>query len=47
MKIASLSGSSRENVGKKGASALRAANQVPGVLYGGKPKHILRWMRLN
>jgi len=36
MKIASLSGSSRENVGKKGASALRAANQVPGVLYGGK-----------
>jgi large subunit ribosomal protein L25 len=36
MKIASLSGSSRENVGKKGASALRTANQVPGVLYGGK-----------
>ena len=36
MKIASLSGSSRKNVGKKGASALRAANQVPGVLYGGK-----------
>ena len=36
MKIASLSGSSRKNVGKKGASALRTANQVPGVLYGGK-----------
>ncbi|MGY8928301.1 MAG: 50S ribosomal protein L25 [Flavobacteriales bacterium] len=36
MKIASLSGSSRKNVGKKGASELRTANQVPGVLYGGK-----------
>lgn len=36
MKIASLSGSSRKNVGKKDASALRTANQVPGVLYGGK-----------
>ena len=36
MKIASLSGSLRENVGKKGSSALRKASQVPGVLYGGK-----------
>ncbi len=36
MKKVSLSCSSRENVGKKGASALRTANQVPGVLYGGK-----------
>lgn len=36
MKIASLSGSSRKNVGKKDASALRTAYQVPGVLYGGK-----------
>jgi large subunit ribosomal protein L25 len=38
MKIASLSGSLRENVGKKGSSALRKASQVPGVLYGGKPQ---------
>jgi len=35
MKTASLSGSSRESVGKKDADALRAANRVPGVLYGG------------
>ena len=35
MKTASLSGSSRESVGKKDADALRAASQVPGVLYGG------------
>jgi large subunit ribosomal protein L25 len=36
MKSASLSGSPRENVGKKDAKALRAAMRVPGVLYGGK-----------
>ncbi|MDA0940192.1 MAG: 50S ribosomal protein L25 [Bacteroidetes bacterium] len=35
MKTASLSGSSRESVGKKDADALRVANRVPGVLYGG------------
>jgi len=35
MKIASLSGSSRESVGKKDADALRSASRVPGVLYGG------------
>ena len=35
MKTASLSGSPRESVGKKDADALRAASQVPGVLYGG------------
>lgn len=36
MKVVSLSGSPRENVGKKDASALRAAGQVPCVIYGGK-----------
>jgi large subunit ribosomal protein L25 len=35
MKTASLSGSLRENVGKKGASAIRKSGSVPGVLYGG------------
>lgn len=34
MKSASLSGSSRENVGKKAANSLRKSGQVPGVLYG-------------
>ncbi len=34
MKTVSLSGSSRKNVGKKDAKALRAAGQVPGVIYG-------------
>ncbi len=42
MKKVSLSGSSRENVGKKDAKALRRANQVPAVIYGGKEqKHIV------
>jgi len=36
MKTASLSGSLRENVGKKDASAARKSGSVPGVLYGGK-----------
>ncbi|HRG39484.1 MAG TPA: 50S ribosomal protein L25/general stress protein Ctc [Bacteroidia bacterium] len=36
MKAVSISGSLRANVGKKDASALRNANQVPCVLYGGK-----------
>ncbi len=35
MKKVSLSGSQRENVGKKDAAALRRANRVPAVLYGG------------
>ena len=36
MKTVSLSGSPRENVGKKDAKALRGAGKVPCVLYGGK-----------
>lgn len=36
MKTASLSGSLRENVGKKGASSIRKSGSVPGVLYGGQ-----------
>lgn len=36
MKTASLSGSLRENVGKKAASSSRKSGSVPGVLYGGK-----------
>lgn len=35
MKIASLSGSPRANVGKKDATTLRASGNVPAVLYGG------------
>lgn len=34
MKVAQLSGSSRTNVGKKDAKAVRDAGQVPCVLYG-------------
>lgn len=36
MKQVSLSGSPRENVGKKDAAALRANNRIPCVLYGGE-----------
>jgi large subunit ribosomal protein L25 len=36
MKTASLSGSLRENVGKKGSSAIRKSGSIPGVLYGGQ-----------
>jgi large subunit ribosomal protein L25 len=36
MKSVSISGSSRTNVGKKDAKALRNAGMVPCVLYGGK-----------
>jgi large subunit ribosomal protein L25 len=34
MKVVSLSGSPRENVGKKDAKAIRNAGNVPCVLYG-------------
>jgi len=41
MKTASLSGSSRESVGKKDASQLRLNSRVPAVLYGGgDQKHL-------
>jgi large subunit ribosomal protein L25 len=36
MKSVSISGSPRANVGKKDAKALRVAEQIPCVLYGGK-----------
>ena len=36
MKTVSLSGSLRENVGKKDAKKLRREEKVPCVLYGGK-----------
>ncbi len=36
MKTVSISGSLRENLGKKAAKALRKAEQVPCVIYGGK-----------
>jgi large subunit ribosomal protein L25 len=36
MKQVSLSGSPRENVGRKEAAELRKSNRIPGVLYGGK-----------
>ncbi len=36
MKTVSLSGSPRENVGKKDAAALRAQGKTPVVMYGGK-----------
>lgn len=41
MKTASLSGSSRESVGKKDAAVLRKEGRVPAVLYGGdKQTHL-------
>jgi large subunit ribosomal protein L25 len=36
MKTVSLSGSPRENVGKKGANILRKGGNVPAVVYGGE-----------
>ena len=35
MKTLSLSGSARQNVGRKGANELRRQERVPAVLYGG------------
>lgn len=35
MKQVSLSGSHRENVGRKGAQELRNSGRIPGVIYGG------------
>lgn len=35
MKQVSLSGSPRENVGRKGAEELRKSGRIPGVIYGG------------
>ncbi|MDR1006789.1 MAG: 50S ribosomal protein L25/general stress protein Ctc [Bacteroidales bacterium] len=40
MKTVSMSGSLRENVGKKDAKQLRKASLVPCVLYGGNEKQI-------
>lgn len=39
MKAVSVSGSLRENVGKKDAKALRANGLVPCVVYGGEKQH--------
>jgi large subunit ribosomal protein L25 len=39
MKAVSVSGSLRENVGKKDAKALRASGLVPCVVYGGEKQH--------
>ena len=36
MKTIAISGSPRENVGKRDAKELRYAGKVPAVLYGGK-----------
>lgn len=40
MKTVSMSGSLRENVGKKDTKALRSEGKVPCVLYGGKEQQI-------
>jgi large subunit ribosomal protein L25 len=45
MKQVSLSGSPRENVGRRGAADLRISGRIPGVIYGGEkqtPFSILR-----
>ena len=39
MKIVSMSGSPRENVGKKDAKKMRNAGLIPSVIYGGKEQH--------
>ena len=38
MKSIAISGSPRENVGKRDAKELRYEGIVPAVLYGGEPK---------
>jgi len=39
MKTVSMSGSRRENVGKKDAKKMRNAGLIPSVIYGGKEQH--------
>ena len=39
MKTVSMSGSPRENVGKKDAKKMRKADLIPSVIYGGKEQH--------
>ena len=39
MKIVSISGSPRENVGKKDAKKLRNEGQLPAVVYGGENQY--------
>lgn len=41
MKTVSMSGSARQNVGKKDAKALRREGKVPCVLYGGKEEQVI------
>lgn len=41
MKVVSMSGSARQNVGKKDAKALRREDKVPCVLYGGKEEQVI------
>lgn len=41
MKTVSMSGSARQNVGKKDAKALRRENKVPCVLYGGSEEQVI------
>lgn len=41
MKVISMSGSPRENVGKKDAKAYRRAGLIPAVLYGGSEQKML------
>lgn len=47
MKVVNLSGSLRENVGKKGSAALRSEGKVPCVLYGGDKQHHFSLARLD
>ena len=41
MKTVSMSGSARQNVGKKDAKAVRREGKVPCVLYGGKKEQVI------
>ena len=47
MKKVSLSGSSRENVGKKDTKALKKAGKVPCVVYGGEEQIHFSVIRLD